>query len=230
MLASVVCLGVSTEAEGRAMDEDDAEPMTAEQSLALIARQRERTRRELGVNPARLLAVWGVAWFVGWGLMYLARPGENSSRFPLWIPAVVLAVGFAAAIGYSIYYGTRAGRGIRGPSNLAGAMYGWSWTLGYAGLTVVNIRIGKTGLPWDTTSLLWTGSSLLLTGVLYLAGGAIWSDKLQFGLGVWMIVSAAASVFSSVPGNFLVLCLCGGGGFLVAAAVYTVRGRRPGRG
>src|SRR6201991_2309959 len=74
-----------------------------------------------------------------------------------------------------------------------------------------------------TISLLWSGTSLLLTGTLSLAGGMLWQDRLQYGFGVWIIVSGGASVLVGVPGNFLVLCLAGGGGFLVASLVYFVR-------
>ncbi|MFE0023841.1 hypothetical protein [Amycolatopsis sp. NPDC059021] len=212
--------------------DDEAEPMSAEESLNLIARQKEQLRRELRFEPARLLLVWGVAWLVGWGLLYLAI---TRAFVPVWLGIVVVAALFVAAIGYSAFYGIRRSRGIRGPSRLSGALYGWSWGIGYLGLWVVNVQIGRLGLPDGAISLLWSGSSLLLTGVLYLAGGAIWQDKLQFGLGGWMILSAAASVLAGYPGNFGVLCLCGGGGFLLAALVYvvlerrghTVRGRNP---
>ncbi|QRP51141.1 hypothetical protein [Amycolatopsis sp. FDAARGOS 1241] len=203
--------------------------MTAAESLNLIARQNERTRRELGAGPARLLGVWALAWLVGWALVFLSDPSHARPLMPGWLSGVVVAVLFVSAIAYSIYYGSRINRGIRGPSRRIGAMYGWSWMISFAALCLINISVMNAGvLDPHTISLLWSGTSLLLTGVLYLAGGMLWQDKLQYGFGVWIIVSGGASVLVGVPGNFLVLCLAGGGGFLVASLVYFVRERRRG--
>ena len=209
------------------MDDDETPPLSAEESLKLIARQNERMRRALGASPARLLGVWAFAWLVGWGLVYLSDASHAKPLMPGWVASVVVAALFLGAIGYSIFYGTRINRGIRGPSQLVGAMYGWSWMLSFGALTLINLRVMALGeLDPSTISLLWSGSSLMVTGALYLAGGMLWQDKLQYGFGVWMIVCSGASVLVGVPGNFLVLCLAGGGGFLVASLVYYVRERR----
>jgi hypothetical protein len=205
----------------------DDEPMSAEESLNLIAQQNRRTRRELGGGPARMLAAWAFAWIVGWGFTYFATQTES---VPGWVGGVLVAVLFVAAMAYTGYVSARAGRGIRGPSKTVGAMYGYSWALSSVGLTVIDIRITQFGsLSSDQVSLLWSGTWLLLTGVLYLTGGMLWQDKLMYGLGAWMIVSAGLSVLVGFPANFLVLAICGGGGFLLGAIVYFVReksGRR----
>lgn len=203
----------------------DEEPLSAEESLDLIARQHRRTRRELGGGPARMLAAWAFAWIAGWGFTYVAvQPGV---AIPGWAGGVVTGVLFVAAIAYTAYVSARAARGIRGPSRTTGAMYGWSWLLGSAGLMVVDLRITQfQALSSGQVSLLWSGSWLLLTGVLYLAGGMVWQDRLMYGLGAWMIVSAALSVLVGFPANFLVLAACGGGGFLLASVVYFVRENR----
>jgi hypothetical protein len=205
----------------------DDEPLSAEESLNLIAQQNRRMRRELGGGPARMLAAWALAWIVGWGFTYFAT---RTGSVPGWVGGVVVAVLFFAAIGYTTYVSARSGRGIRGPSRTTGAMYGYSWALSSIGLSVVDIRITQFGsLTSDQVSLLWSGTWLLLTGVQYLAGGMLWQDRLMYGLGAWMIVSSALSVLVGFPGNFLVLAACGGGGFLLAAIVYFVReksGRR----
>ncbi len=203
--------------------DDDAEPMTPEESLALIARQSKDVQRGFGPSPAVILAVWGVVWLLGFGLLYFSSP--PTSLMPLWTAGFITAAGFVGAIAYSAIYGIRANRGLRGPSRLTGAMYGWAWMIAFGGLTVVNTRLVGLGLEPNLISLLWSGTSLMLTGLLYLAGGMLWQDKLQYGLGVWIVVSGAGSVVAGAPYNFLVLSLCGGGGFLVAAAVFMLRGR-----
>lgn len=205
--------------------EDEGEPLSAAESLELIALQHERTRRELRVSPARLFGVWAFTWLVGWGLVYLSDD-RSAALLPGWVAGIVVAVLMAGAIFYSAWHGSKPSRGIRGPSRRIGAMYGWSWGISFAAMCLIDIRITKL-LPEgsDLVPLLWTGTSLLLTGTLYLAGGMLWQDLRQYFLGGWIIVCGGASVLVGVPGNFLVLSLAGGGGFAVAALVYVVRPR-----
>ncbi|MET9001887.1 hypothetical protein [Amycolatopsis sp. Hca4] len=199
------------------------EPMSAEESLNLIAQQNRRTRRELGGGPARMLAAWAIAWIAGWGFTYVTTQGWVA--VPGWVAGgIVVPLLFLGAMAYTTYTSIRSGRGIRGPSRTAGAMYGYGWALSAIGLMVVDLRITQfQALSPEQVSLLWSGTWLLLTGVLYLAGGMLWQDKLMYGLGAWMIVSAALSVLVGYPDNFLVLTVCGGGGFLLGAIVYFVR-------
>jgi hypothetical protein len=199
---------------GAEVSVDDEQVLTAGESLALIERQQDEAQRRLGLNPALILGLWGAAYLFGFGAVFLTYP----TAVPLRVPgAVVIGILFAAATVTSIVTGVRAGRGLRGPSRAAGAMYGWSWTLGFCALAAVNIGVTRLGLPDDAVTLLWSGSSLLLVGVLYLAAGALFQDRFQYGLGVWMLVSGACSVFAGVPGNFAVVALAGGGGLFLAA-------------
>jgi hypothetical protein len=201
---------------------DGDHPLTAGQSLALIEQQQQRAQRGLRVNPALFYGPWGAAYLFGFGAIFLTYPTALPLRLPGVVAAVVTGVLFVAATVISVVTGVRAGRGLRGPSQSAGAMYGWSWTLGFCALTAVNVGVTRLDLPDDAVTLLWTGSSLLLVGVLYLAGGALWQDWFQYGLGVWMLGSAALSVLADVPGNFAVVSLAGGGGLLLVAGYFVL--------
>jgi len=201
----------------------DETGMSAGESLALIEQQQEQVQRKLMVNPMVFYGPWGAAYLLGFGSIFLTYPTVFPWHLPGVLAGVVAGVLFAAATLSSVATGVRAGRGMRGPSQAAGAMYGWSWTLGFCALTVVNVGVSRLGLPDDAVTLLWSGSSLLLVGVLYLAGGALWQDKFQYGLGVWMLVSGAGSVLAGVPGNFAVVALAGGGGLLLAAGYFALR-------
>ena len=200
----------------------DDEPLSAEESLDLIARQNRRMRRELGGGPARMLAAWAVAWLVGWGFTYFTTRTEGST--PAWAGGIVVPVLFLAAMAYTTYDNIRRGRGIRGPSRTVATMYGYAWALGAIGLMAVDMRITLfDALSAPQVSLLWTGTWLLLTGVMYLAAGTLWQDRLMYGLGAWIIVSAVLGVLVGYPANYLVLTVCGGGGFLLGAVVSFVR-------
>ncbi|MDQ1535702.1 MAG: hypothetical protein QOE58_95 [Actinomycetota bacterium] len=202
---------------------DDESPMSARESLALIESQQEEVHRRLGVNVALFYGPWGAAYLLGFGSVFLTYPSALPLRLPDWVAAVIIGVLFPTAMVVTVAVGSRASRGLRGPSRKAAAMYGWSWTLGFGTLTAVNLGVTRLGLSADAGTLLWSGSSLLLVGVLYLAGGALWQDRFQYGLGVWMLVTGAASVLAGVPGNFAVVSLAGGGGLLLAAGYFLVR-------
>lgn len=204
---------------------DDERGLSPSESLALIERQRGEVAARLHFPVSGLFAVWGIAYLASFGLAFVATQGLVPVGVAIGV-GVLLGV---AAIAYSVTRSVAAGRGISGRSRTAGAMYGWSWTLGFAGLYAVNFGLMSRGLPVVMASLLWSGSALLLAGVLYLAGGALWGDRAQYVLGVWMIASAAGSVFAGYPGDFLVLSLAGGGGFLLMSAFYGVRSRRRAR-
>jgi hypothetical protein len=166
-----------------------------------------------------------VAWLLGWAGLYLASP-SGAGLFPVWVAGLGIAALFAGAIVVSTVHGVRAGRGIAGRSKEAGALYGWSWTLAFAALTAVNVGVTQLGVSSEVTTLLWSGSTLVLAGGCSMAGAAMCRDRLQYGTGAWMLISGALSVFVGTPGNFLVLSLAGGGGYLVAAGLFALRGTR----
>lgn len=200
-------------------DDDPGQDLPPAETLALIAREQQQMNRALRGSPVSIIALWGVAWLLGFGGCYLADTG----RLPTWIAAVVIAVLFAAAIALPIVQGTRMARGVVGPSKQVGVMYGCAWALAFGGLWAINAALSRQGLSEHTTTLLWSATSLLVVGLLYLTGGMLWREPVQYALGVWMLVAGAGSVFAGVPGNFLVLALAGGGGFLVLAAYYRVK-------
>ena len=212
--------------QGYEAGQDGDEVLNATASLALIDTELRRTRRQVRTNPTVLFSVWGGAWLIGFGAAYLAH-GEGRT-IPRWMGIAVPVALLAGALVWSIGYAVRTDRGISGPSRTVAAMYGWSWTLGFACLFAVNGGLIRHGLSTDEAALLWSSTALLLTGMMYLAGGMLWRDPFQYTLGVWSMLCAAGAVFAGVPGNFLVQALAGGGGFLALAAYHQLRVRRGG--
>lgn len=205
-------------------DERDGTELSPGASLEMIESERRNVRRGLGVDPAPVFGMWGVTFLLGWGACYLAVPQGPGPFLPVWAAVVLLVVLYVMSIALPIVLGARAGRGVRGPSRTVARMYGWAWALGFGALNLINGGLIQTGLPSATITLLWSGTSLLVMGLLYLAGGMVWRDHVHYALGVWMLAAGAGSVFAGYPGDFLVLSLAGGGGFLLWAGVALVTG------
>lgn len=198
------------------------QPLSPQDSLALIDAHRGAQVRRGNLDAALLTGIWGFAYLISWGSFYLNGRGA----LPTLAAGIVTGVLVFGSIAFSAWFGIRSSKGVRGPSQVMGAMYGWSWTLGFLALTAVNVGLQHKGLTNDQVTLLWSGSVLLLVGVLYLVGGAMFHSWPQYAIGAWMLISGAGSVYAGVPGNFMVLALAGGGGFLVQSAYYGWRGYR----
>lgn len=193
--------------------------------LARVEAEQQRTRTAIEPDVRLIYGVWGAAWLLGFlVLWYAAADGAVDVSMPL--AGVVFALCLAAAMGVTAVHVARRGAGVRGVSSRTGAMYGWSWLLGFVALAAVMAGAHRSGLPGDTASLLWAVLSGLVVGTLYLAGGALWQDRVQFGLGLWILAANALGAQAGYPGVYLVMSLAGGGGFLTAAGFFLLRGKR----
>ncbi|MGJ7439616.1 hypothetical protein [Aquipuribacter sp. MA13-6] len=212
-----------TDLEGHVGPEGPVDP--AEQ-LRLVAEQQARTHRALAPDERVLLGAWGTAWLVGFGVMWLASPlREGGALVPLpglfvGLLFFVLLLGAAIVTGV---YSVRAYRGVAGPSARTGAMYGWGWFLGFGLVTCVALTAERLGAPPDVTALLWPALSGLVVGLMYVAGAAVWDDPLQFAIGAWILVTTGVGCLLGLLPLYLVMGLAGGGGFLAAAAWFTLR-------
>lgn len=191
------------------------------ESLALIEQEQGRVERTLVPNVALIYAVWGAAWALGFAGLYLGYR-EVVSLFAAGLLFFVLQVSAMVATGMHI---ARATRGVRGISSEVGAMVGWSWLLGFTCVGAIFGGLDRVGITEEQGALLGPALSLLVVGLLYLGSGAVWCDRVQYGLGIWILVIDAVSMFAGVPGNYLLLSLAGGGGFLAAAAWFAARRR-----
>jgi hypothetical protein len=142
------------------------------------------------------------------------------------VAGVLLSVFASAATAISFGQLARQGRGLRGPSTALAARYAWMWPIGAVATAAFDVGLDHQGVPPSVNSILWPASFLVVAGLLYLAGGALFDDTVMFALGGLTLAVAAASSFAGVPGNFAVLCVAGGGGLLVAAALLRPRSRQ----
>lgn len=191
--------------------------------LALINTQRRATQSKLVGAYAWLLVAWAAAWAIGFGALWLA---EGPGRLPAVASWIVFGACMAAAIAASIITGVRTSSGIRGRSQLQGALYGWSWTISMVGAWLLMGGLQRAGLSRELGTLLYPALFVMLVGVLYLAGGALWRSPMQYALGVAMIVVVAVATVVGAPLHYLIYATAGPVAMLIVA-VLMLRGVLP---
>jgi len=197
--------------------------------LAGLERDRAHAAAALEPDAGLLYATWGAAWSVGFGLMFAARWPSSPIAVSLGVAGAVFGLLLAAAVVVTAVHLGRTMSGLRGQSSSAGRMLGWAWLLGFGTFATLMAGAGRAGADERLLDLLWPTGSGLVVGLLYVATGAMWSDRVQFGLGAGILLSSGAGALAGVPGVYLVMSVAGGGGFLLAAAVIPVVSRRAGR-
>lgn len=206
-----------------AAPDDDLPPGTDPAAvLALIAAERERTRRRTAPSLAVIATAWGVAWLVGYLALFLTFDGVTSPwwAFTIFIGLLVLAVVITAV------HIARRSAGLHGESATVGAMYGWTWVVGFAAAALVFAAIVRLEVDPEVIAVLSNGVSCLVVGLIYMAGGMLWREWRMFLLGGWIALAAGLASLAGAPAIYLVMALAGGGGFLLAALVDALVSRR----
>lgn len=196
--------------------DDELPPIDPAESLALIERQRAETERLITPDPRLFSWPWGVAWLLGFTLFFL-RYGPAGRIFvdmPSWLPLTVLLTLIIAAGIASGINGARAGTHVSGPSSERGLMYGITWAVAFAGMSLVLSRVSPL-LPDDKGTLLWAGVMVALTGALHMVGGAVFHDRTLFALGVWTSVVNVIGVLAGPGWHSLIVAVAGGGGLFL---------------
>jgi hypothetical protein len=192
---------------------------------ALVREAQENARRALRVRLPPLYAVWGMAWLVGLGGMWLSVRGQQPYRGPALGAGLLLAALLVSAMLVTVVVVGRSTAGVRGNSELQRRIYGWSWLVGFAALFAVEQAVASNGASHAAMGVLGAAGPLLVTGLIYVLGAALWLDRPMFALGIWLAVVAVAGAWTGPVTVLLVGALAGGGGFLLVAAVLARSGR-----
>jgi hypothetical protein len=207
-------------------DLDDAPP-SPDEALALIRSQKGALEREQLSGVPRILLVWGVAWSVGFLVLWSGyEDGNPWFRIPLPIAGTIFGVLLIASIIFSAVVGMRMNRGVRGPSNFSGAVYGISWSVVSFAAYLIGVALIRNGMDAELASLYFPAIFALVAGTMYLMGAALWRSVDQLVLGAVIIVAGTAAPFFGAPTNNLVMAVLGGGAFLVAGIVMRLSLRR----
>lgn len=191
--------------------------------LALAEQQQKHAQRHLTGHPGLLPGAWGLAWLLAFGELYLTVGADPVLRLPLPISLVVFfGILACAGVATAVHF-ARTTRGLRGPGPTGGAMFGWTWTLGFLCLGAMAGAMARVGIPPEAYALLWSAGAGLLTGVLFMCGAALSADPGQYLIGGWILVVNAVGAFAGIPGHYLIMSLGCGGGLLVLALVTSLR-------
>ncbi|WP_167138645.1 hypothetical protein [Diaminobutyricimonas sp. TR449] len=199
---------------------DDDKPLEPAAMLALLEQQKRAVDLAYLRPVGWLYTVWGVAWVVGFLLLWLAATTEWMQES---VARIIFGALIIASIAVSAVVGIRIGRGIRGASDFQGAVYGMSWTLLGIAFAALGAGLLQNGMSSDLAALYFPSAYALMAGALYLSGAALWNERSQLVLGIVLLAVGAIAPFFGGPANNLVMAIGGGGAFLLAAASYLDR-------
>nr|BFE65880.1 hypothetical protein GCM10020063_104060 [Dactylosporangium thailandense] len=207
--------------------DDDAPPASAAESLALIHKEQANAAKTIALNPLLYYVPWGLAWLIGFGLLFL-RYGPDGRVFvnlPAWLPLATLFALMALAMLSTILVSVVRGRGVEGRSSWQGSAYGFAWFFAFTGLGTTMSHFSKL-LPEPERGLLWACASVGLVAAMYMCGAAIWVSRDMFVFGAWLTVINIAGVAAGAGWHSLVISLGGGGGLILLGVLFQLRGKR----
>lgn len=198
---------------------DDA-PLPPAQMLALAEGQQRQVAARTAAFVPWLLAAWGIAWLVGFVVLWLDAGRHPEDPVPTLAAGFTFAALLIAAGVLSTVLGARSGRGLRGTKRSAftGIVYGNTWWLGSIAIWVIGQGLVQHGMPDALLVTFYPSAFILFSGVMYLAAGLIWPAAPMLVLGIWSVILAAVGAVLPHPTAFLVYGIAGGGAFLAVAA------------
>lgn len=142
---------------------------------------------------------------------------------PARLPSLLLVACLVGAAVVTTVQIVRDSRGAVGDAQTAGTLVGLAWGTGFTALFLVITALARILDDHLVETVLWPTGSAVVVGLVYLTGGAVHRDLLQYALGTYLALLGGAAVFLGSPGHYAVLAVAGAPAYLVAAAL---EGRR----
>jgi hypothetical protein len=204
---------------------DEETGMDLQQASAIMQETGDRARRALVVRRPVLLAVWGAAWMVSDGVIWLSVRGQRPYNGPTPAALLTLTMVIAAAAVFAVIYVGRAGSGVGGLSVLQRRILLLSYLGGYVALFTLEAAIDHAGASRAVLGVYGAAAPILLVALIIAASGAVFLDWSLLGLGLWLLAVAAGSGFAGPVTVWAVSALAGGGALLVMAVIGLRRNR-----
>lgn len=201
------------------------DPLPPEDMLALLNHQRRSIEGQMAAFVPVILLAWGIAWFVGFGALWLIDGARPVFSLPAPAAVATFVVLLAGAIAVSAVLGIRSGRGVRASraETFQGVVYGLSWTIGSLAIFGFAQGLFFNGMDAALANIFFPVAFVLFAGVMYVLSAAMWHAVPMLILGIWIIVVGVAAPFFGYPAHYLVLSLGGGLAFLALGVVSFVR-------
>jgi len=203
------------------LDDDAAldPPLDPAAMLALMQReQREMPRRMARQIPWILLA-WGIAWFVGFGMLWLIDGARPMFSVPLVVSVAVFIGVQIGAVVVSAIIGARSGRGIKSSPAAAftGTVYGVTASAAFFSMWVFAAGLQANGMDKDLQTIFFPTAMGIVIAILYSIAGAIWHAIPAIVMGAGILVVSLIAPFFGYPNHYLFLALAGGAVFFAGA-------------
>jgi hypothetical protein len=205
------------------MDEeaDQEAGFDAAAAVAVLQDAQKRARHELTVSRPGMLTAWGVIYLFAYGVLWLSVRGQRPFTGPGPGATATVSIFVLVALAVTVAILGRAATGVGGLPALRRRMYYVALPVAYAGVFVLEAALDHAGASRAVVALMGASGPVLVTGVAYLASSAMTLAWPVFGLGAWLVVTAAAAGFAGPVGVWPVDGLSGGLAFLVAAAIVS---------
>jgi len=192
--------------------------MNAAAAAAIIAEADARARHTLQPDHRVVFLVWGVIWFLGDGLTWLAVRGQHPYQGPNpgGYAAVVLLTVLVALASVSQ---SRAESGVRGLSVLRQWTFFLSALAGLGGAFLVEGALVRAGASRPAVGVFEAVAPLLVLGLNYLARFSAERDWVVAGLGLWLVLVAAGGAYAGPANVWAVAALAVGPAFVLVAAL-----------
>ncbi|HLX49602.1 MAG TPA: hypothetical protein VKS82_14840 [Streptosporangiaceae bacterium] len=204
---------------------DEEMGMDLQEASAILQETRDRARRALVVRRPVLLAVWGAAWLVSDGAIWLSVRGQRPYNGPTPAALMTLSAAIAAATVFAVIYLGRAGSGVGGLSVLQRRVLLLSYLGGYVALFTLEAAIDHAGASRAVIGVYGAAAPVLLVALIIAASAAVFLNWSLLGLGLWLLAVAAGSGFAGPVTVWAVSALAGGGALLVMAVIGLRRDR-----
>ena len=204
---------------------DEETGMDLQEASAILQETRDRARRALVVRRPVLLAVWGAAWLVSDGAIWLSVRGQRPYNGPTPAALMTLSAAIAAATVFAVIYLGRAGSGVGGLSVLQRRVLLLSYLGGYVALFTLEAAIDHAGASRAVIGVYGAAAPVLLVALIIAASAAVFLNWSLLGLGLWLLAVAAGSGFAGPVTVWAVSALAGGGALLVMAVIGLRRDR-----
>lgn len=195
----------------------EEQPLDPVAAAALLRQTSQQAGAALRVRLPLLYLIWGAAWLIGLGAMWLSAHGQHPYRGPSGGSSAVLGVLIVAATVSTALVAARATGGIGGTSAQRWRIYGLSWPVGFGAVFTIFGAVAHLGAGPRVMGVLYACGPFLVTGLIYLLGAAITLDQSMFWLGIWLALVGAVGAWTGPVTVLAIGAVAGGGGFLVAA-------------